>query len=475
MSTKDALDAAFISSAGTTFKFTAPGTMLTYTQVKISIEARNGLGQIVPYFDDDVSVTAIGTGTLYVISQTAFSGGRKDIFIRYNKTLTVGQTELISLRATSMRSSAITGASDGIVAVPAAFTFTTPSAATPTTAFSATINARAADGGVNTGYNGTVKLAFDNAVGSLNPATATLVNGTATVNITFTGTPNAKFRLVATDSNSPHITGTSSDICMGCGLSLVTTNDSFLNLIAVPLSATQLRLSWNKMPDATGYNVYKKVTGSYVQQGATTGNTFYNDTGLTAGTTYEYRVDAVNASATVLSSTNASASPAACTTTIATNITAPITWNATSAPVCVTASISITGDGTNGGIIFSAAGVGPTYSLDGLYTYVSGSTLQYAIIEYATRGVFSNTAGVSAEFSVFRHNRAAASGYAIYAAPSAGSTVLRSNHFNNNSASAGSTKSAAYLLQTGGLLCADRRKQYFFGEYLVPGWRGIVF
>lgn len=501
--TQAALDGAFISSAGTSFKFIAPSTILTYTQTKISIEARNAQGTIVPYFTDDLNITAIGTGTLDIISQTAFSAGRKDIYIRYNKNLSSGQTELISLRATSLRGSGITGASDGIVAVPASFAFTTPTAATPTTAFSVTVSAKGADGGVNNAYNGTVKLTFDNAVGSVSPATLALTNGTATTSVTFTGTPNAKFHLIATDSNSAQITGTSSDICMGCGLSLVSTNDYFLNPVAVPLSATQLRLSWNKMPDATGYNVYKKVAGNFVQQGTTTGNTFYNDTGLSSGTTYDYRVDAINASAVVLSSATASASPAACVTTVAANITAPVTWNAASSPVCITASISISGAGTldiqpgavvlvspnatitvaagylkaigtatqpiiftsshatdptanrwgdfaNGGIIFSAAGVGPVYSLDGLYTYQSGSTLQYVILEYATRGAFSNTAGINVEYSALRHNRAGQTGYALYAAPTAGSNVIRSNHFNNNSASAGSTKSAVYLLQTGG-------------------------
>lgn len=66
------------------------------------------------------------------------------------------------------------------------------------------------------------------------------------------------------------------------------------NVLAVPVSQTQINVSWNEMPDAMAYVVYRSTTpdGTY-QYISTTAEPFYSDTGLLPGTVYYYRVAVV--------------------------------------------------------------------------------------------------------------------------------------------------------------------------------------
>jgi predicted outer membrane repeat protein len=506
--TSNLLDGSFLPSSGATLRFSTPATFLTYTETSIAVEARSGTGGLLPGFNEPVTLSVVGTGSLEIVSETAFSAGRKEIRIRYLKNITIGQFELISLRATS--SSGVTGASDGLVALPPTFNITVPSTANPTQSFSLTISARSASGGADTAFNGDVRLGIENAVGALTPSQLTLSSGTATANVTFTGTPNSRFRITATAVSTSQMTGISSDICMGCGPGLPSGNDRFLNPIAVPVSATQLRLSWNRVPDVFGYKIYRKQSGSFVQQGGTLGQavTFYNDTGLTPAQTYDYRIDAVNASDSVLATGIASGIPAACTTSVASDITSPTTWNMAQSPVCLTASIAVTGSGSleigpgvavlfspgvaltvsanylraigtnsqpiiltsahatdptanrwgnnNAGIIIAATAQPTLFSADGNFTYQQYSSFQYVIVEYAKRALNVNSRGASAEFSIFRHNRvldAGLDGTALHAKTNGAgvsSHVLRGNVFNNNSYGAVTNFSAVYLNHDGG-------------------------
>jgi len=64
-------------------------------------------------------------------------------------------------------------------------------------------------------------------------------------------------------------------------------------LTATPASSSQINLSWTALASATGYKVYRSADGSaaWTQVGSATGTT-YQDAGLTANTTYYYRVAA---------------------------------------------------------------------------------------------------------------------------------------------------------------------------------------
>jgi fibronectin type 3 domain-containing protein len=62
-------------------------------------------------------------------------------------------------------------------------------------------------------------------------------------------------------------------------------------LIASAGSSTQITLTWNSVPEATGYYIYRAASsaGNYASIGNVSGTSF-NDTGLTSGTTYYYKV-----------------------------------------------------------------------------------------------------------------------------------------------------------------------------------------
>jgi hypothetical protein len=84
--------------------------------------------------------------------------------------------------------------------------------------------------------------------------------------------------------------------------------------LAATAASAQVALSWNGSSGATSYNVYRGTTaggesGTAIASGLTT--TTYTDTGLTNGTTYYYKVAAINSVGTSGLSNEASATPAA--------------------------------------------------------------------------------------------------------------------------------------------------------------------
>jgi chitodextrinase len=102
------------------------------------------------------------------------------------------------------------------------------------------------------------------------------------------------------------------------------------NLTATTISSSQVNLSWTASTDnvgVAGYNVYRN--GSLV--GTTTGTT-YQDTGLTASTSYSYTVAAYDAAGNV----SAQSASASATTAASTQLTG--TWQNISPPVSLSQS-----------------------------------------------------------------------------------------------------------------------------------------
>ena len=99
-----------------------------------------------------------------------------------------------------------------------------------------------------------------------------------------------RFRVTAT------LTGANS----GTSTVLGATTTAFVQpVLAAPavLSTTAIDLSWNDVAGNTGYKVERKTgAGSFSQVGSNlaAGTVIYHDTGLTAGTTYTYRVSILN-------------------------------------------------------------------------------------------------------------------------------------------------------------------------------------
>ena len=138
--------------------------------------------------------------------------------------------------------------------------------------------------------------------GSVNPVTVTLYhNGSAVLN--WTSSSNAEVKT----GGSPGIgiySPTGEDLTLdnwqGGNLPADTQPPSApTNLVASTLGVSQVNLSWTASTDnvrVTGYRVERQDPGSpgFAQVGTTT-TTSYNDTGLVAGSTYSYRVRAVDA------------------------------------------------------------------------------------------------------------------------------------------------------------------------------------
>ncbi|MET7480764.1 PA14 domain-containing protein, partial [Streptomyces sp. NPDC005648] len=97
--------------------------------------------------------------------------------------------------------------------------------------------------------------------------------------------------------NSPYEWSGAGEIVSATELDLTpsvpTSGDSPVKLTAIP-NGDRVDLSWNEVPDAVGYQVYRwnPDTGAYEQLAATTTATSYHDTGAAKGTTHFYRVTA---------------------------------------------------------------------------------------------------------------------------------------------------------------------------------------
>ena len=104
---------------------------------------------------------------------------------------------------------------------------------------------------------------------------------------------------------------------------------------ATATSTSSITVSWNSVSGATGYNIYRNISGSYTQVGTST-TTSYTDTGLTADTTYYYRVTASTSAGESSQSGNVSATTSSISTPTgmrffynsATSVT--VSWNAVS-------------------------------------------------------------------------------------------------------------------------------------------------
>lgn len=168
---------------------------------------------------------------------------------------------------------------------------------------------------------------------------------------------------------------------------------------AAAASASQINLTWNNVTGATGFRVDRSLDGATWSTLATLGSgvTTYANTGLSATTTYYYRVLATNGSGTSAASATASARTGAATTsnipTAASNLSAWSTSN-------TTAQLNWQDNSNN------ETGFKVSYSLDGVHWYVLGTTganvttVQVSGLTYGTRYYFrvqaTNSAGDSA-------------------------------------------------------------------------------
>jgi len=139
--------------------------------------------------------------------------------------------------------------------------------------------------------------------------TTAIQTGVATTTFTNTGLTNGTtyfYKVAAVNGSGTSAQSSEVSVTPSSGIPATPTG-----LTASPGNA-QVALSWSASSGASSYNIYRSTTSNgegttAIQTGVTT--TTFTNTGLTNGTTYFYKVAAVNASGTSAQSTEASATP----------------------------------------------------------------------------------------------------------------------------------------------------------------------
>jgi hypothetical protein len=161
------------------------------------------------------------------------------------------------------------------------------------------------------------------------------------------------------------------------------------SLGATASSSTQIGLTWTASTDnvgVTGYGV-ERCTGasctSFAQIGTTSGATTFSDSGLTASTSYSYRVRATDAAGNLgtFSNTSSTATSSSGGSNIAVTVSPQRGGLTTSQTLSMTASL--TNDTGNAGVSWSATG-------GGIFTSATSSSANY--VAPAVAGVVTITA-----------------------------------------------------------------------------------
>src|SRR6202040_1230101 len=153
-------------------------------------------------------------------------------------------------------------------------------------------------------------------------------------------------------------------------------------LAATASSGTQIGLTWTASTDNVGVTGYRieRCTGtgctSFAQIGTTTGATTFSNSGLTASTSYSYRVRATDAAGNLSTYSNtASATTRSSGGSITVSVSPRRGGMTTSRTLSITATL--TNDTGNQGVTWSSAGGGsfsPTTSASGNAVTFPGPT-----------------------------------------------------------------------------------------------------
>jgi len=162
-------------------------------------------------------------------------------------------------------------------------------------------------------------------------------------------------------------------------------------------SSTSITVSWSSVTGATGYKVYRSSSssGTYSSVGVVT-TTSYTNTGLTAGTTYYYKVSAYNSTGESAQSSSVSAKTSA-------SVSKPDTPTGVSAEAASSTSIKVSWSSSTGAAeykVYRSSSSSGTYSSVGDVTTTSYTDTGLAAnTTYYYKVSASNSAGESAQSS----------------------------------------------------------------------------
>lgn len=287
-----------------------------------------------------ITWTLTGGGTLTLVSCPDLKEGVQICKMRYSVGLTAGQTKLIKLQA--VHDTTKETSSDTFTVATQGFSVSVPSRINVNTAFTATVTALDPFGNTNTSFSGSVVPYLGLMPGR--PSIEEIggfVNGVATIQMKI-HKPAWQMQLVVYDKANSNFTGTSNTF------RVVQNDEKYvgLDMVAVPRTATENRLSWTSLDSAvvSSYKIYRKDTsGTYqlIFTENTVTNSYYRDQTLTTDQNYDYKIEAIDAGSNVVSTDFASSTPKACTT-IASAAALASTLTKSQSPYCGTISITLT-------------------------------------------------------------------------------------------------------------------------------------
>ncbi len=255
------------------------------TSFSLTVTAQNSSGKTDTGYAGTIQFTSSDAqAVLPAYTFTAADAGK------HTFTFTLETAGSQSVTATDTTTSAITGTLSGISVSPASASQLVlsglPSSTTVGVAQSVTVTAKDPFGNVATGYAGTVQLTSSDTKASL-PASYTFTTANQGVHaFTLTFETAGTQSVTVTDTVSAKITGTQSGITVAPAAPT--------NLVASVVSSTQIKLTWTGSNGATGYLIQQSLNGStgWTQVGSTSSGstTTFQQTGLSAGTIYYYRV-----------------------------------------------------------------------------------------------------------------------------------------------------------------------------------------
>lgn len=347
-STQQLLDLAFIK-ADTYLAIETESLVSSGKNFVVTVTARKrNINTLDLNFQNQLSVTSSGAGALNVSSIEPWSQGKTRITLSYTTTVGVGSLDTIILQLAAAGTS-ITASSNKISVYNEPtlhhFDVTIPTTAQINSSFNATITAKDVNGNTLTSFStpndSGVLISPSSASGTLtvtSPASG-FVNGVLTVSASYNVAVFALRVRVSLQSDS-NIKGESGPLNIQTVAQATLAN---FRVMAIPVTSTQIRLTWTKIPEAFDVIVEEELTpGNFTQVATFSGSLNYHYRTVTASSTHTYRVTVRNNSAATLLQGTASATTFAanCTTSIgATTYTTDQSWSIAASPYCITGSV----------------------------------------------------------------------------------------------------------------------------------------